>query len=505
MFVDLNNPSSLCGRLNTLRTYADQVAITEPRASRYIWSKNFEVLSFSWAFIWEREIDITELRLQIFQDVQEGLLKTFEQLFPTNFLIEDLPSLSCPGSLVDHIHDDSIFTIPENAKLFRPLISKLMTKISINFKTNQDSIIKLLDRSQDFLQAFLSALFMTTGVPPHSWQAAKLRYANTGQSQKNLMLVDRGHLIFTNASAGPNRSDTMDSSVWLLPPQLSRVLLLYLGIMRPVEIALGAAEHYNLSDATKGAMKSFIFCNPRRKKSPVWSADNVDQVLKTRGLKMEAYALRLVFSEIIRVKHKIVLDSFNKSSVLDAQAQHTPRTGQRHYAVLKLQHATGVQFSEYEKQLLICQEIHASCFLVKRPTLFADKPTATWDTILSHQCYALYIARQLVNSKYKLATFSADQVAVISRTLYRTTPFFFNENKNSAPGKPTFCDENLRKVVIELYVGPQSVANLSLAKIDLDEIEDLTASAATLVSTPCTNILLMLQSDVEVLDACCHC
>jgi len=371
--------------------------------------------------------------------------------------------------------------IPENAELFHPLISKLMTKISINFKTNQDSIIKLLDRSQDFLQAFLSALFMTTGVPPHSWQAAQLRYANTGQLQKNLMLVDQGHLIFANASAGPHQSDTMDSSVWLLPPQLSKVLLLYLGIMRPVEIELGVAEHYNLSDATKGAMKSFIFCDPRRQKSPVWSADSVNQVLKTRGLKMEAYALRLVFSEIIRVKHKIILDSFDKPSVLDAQAQHTSRTGQRHYAVLKLQHATGVQFSEYERQLLVCQEIHASCFLVKPSTLIVDQLTATWDTILSHQCYALCIARQLVNSKYKLATFSADQVAVISRMLYRTTPFFFNENGNSA-GTPTFCDEHLRKLVIELYMGPDGAANLSLAKIDHDEIENLTASAATLVS-----------------------
>ena len=272
----------------------DQVAITAPLAARYIWSKNLEVLSFTWAFISEREIDIREPRLQIFKDVQEGLLKTFEQLFPTNFLIEDLYSLS---SFVDHVHSGSIFTIPENAELFHPLISKLLTKISINFQTIQDSIIKLLDRSQDFLQAFLLALFMTTGVPPHSWQAAQLRYANTGQLKKNLLL-DRGHLIFVNASAGPHQSDTTDSSAWLLPPQLLMVLLLYLGIMRPVEIALGVAQHYNLSDVTKGTMKSFIFCNPQRKKSPVWSADSVDLVLKSRGLKMAAYALRLVFSEL---------------------------------------------------------------------------------------------------------------------------------------------------------------------------------------------------------------
>lgn len=396
--------------------------------------------------------------------------------------MDDASSLSSPGSFIDHAHSDSIFTIPENAELFHPLISKLLTKFSINFKTNQDSIIKLLDRSQDFLQAFLSALFMTTGVPPHSWQAAQLRYANTGQLQKNLMLVDQGHLIFANASASPHQSNTTDSSVWLLPPQISKALLLYLGIMRPVEIALGVAEHYNLSDATKGAMESFIFCDPRRQKSPVWSADSVNQVLKTRGLKMEAYALRLVFSEIIRVKHKIVLDSFDKPSVLDAQAQHTSRTGQRHYAVLKLQHATGVQFSEYERQLLVCQEIHASCFLVKPSTLIvSDKLTATWDIILSHQCYALCIARQLVNSEYKLATFSADQVAVISRTLYRTTPFFFNENGNFA-GTPTFCDKHLRELVVELYMGPDGAANLSLAEIGHDEIENLTASAATLVS-----------------------
>ena len=57
------------------------------------------------------------------------------------------------------------------------------------------------------------------------------------------------------------------------------------------------------------------------------------------------------------MKHQLVLDSFNKPSVLDAQAQHTPRTGQRHYAVVKLQLATGVHSSEYERQLLLCQEI----------------------------------------------------------------------------------------------------------------------------------------------------
>jgi hypothetical protein len=40
------------------------------------------------------------------------------------------------------------------------------------------------------------------------------------------------------------------------------ILLLYLGIMCPIEIALRVAKHYNLFDATKSAIKSFIFCDP---------------------------------------------------------------------------------------------------------------------------------------------------------------------------------------------------------------------------------------------------
>ena len=119
---------------------------------------------------------------------------------------------------IDHTYSDSIFTILKNAELFHPLISKLIMKISIDFKTNQDLIIKLLDCSQDFLQSFLSALFMTTGVPSHSWQAVQLCYANTGQLQRNLMLVNQEHLIFANASAGLHQLDTTDSSVWLLLP-----------------------------------------------------------------------------------------------------------------------------------------------------------------------------------------------------------------------------------------------------------------------------------------------
>lgn len=99
-------------------------------------------------------------------------------------------------------------------------------------------------------------MFVTVGVPPQAWQAAQLRYASTvTQPSRHLMLIDGQQVAFANVKAG-KQSDHSDQSVWLLPPQLSLVLLLYLGLIRPVEIALGKDQYYPLSHSTKNDMKS---------------------------------------------------------------------------------------------------------------------------------------------------------------------------------------------------------------------------------------------------------
>jgi len=435
----------------------------------------------SWAFMDERLFSLSNIRHAAFQGM-EALNQVCRELFPVDMWNLCLSGLSIE-SFVDNRDATSMFNCHENSSLLTPAIAKLQSSLMEAISRGNNSLPSILKSSQSFLQCFATALYLTAGIPPYAHQTVQLQYAQDGTSNRNFMLMDGTHGVFIWHQEGRSGYRGKGSNgVWNIPPQVTLPLLLYLGIFRPVEIELISAEALKTKALVSIApLYTHIFCNPLKRassKSIIWSHDHLEGFLKSGPLRMEAFPHRLLFSAVIERKHADLLRIVQQPSVLDEQGQHTTSTSQKNYAVLQLQHSTGFHFSTQLKQLLICQELHSSSFLLKPisgqkgSTGIAENLDAT---IHRNQFLALNIARDVVAFAYKLAVSSPDRAAVISRTAYSSDiPFF---SRNSLPSYE--MGDGFLHVVFGLASGDS--ANMSFPT-DQKSVVCLTASASTLVS-----------------------
>jgi hypothetical protein len=255
------------------------------------------------------------------------------------------------------------------------------------------------------------------------------------------------------------------------------MLLLYLGIFRPVEILM-ATDLFPKKSSNE--MQAYVFSDPfRHTKSLVWSPWSIERRLKLgNGLKMTAQANRLVYSAIIQKQFGHLLQKVDQGTVLNLQSQHSPKTAIRQYAVEQLQKITGIQYTAYEKQMTMAQAMHAFCRLVKpiqeSITAASEVPRLMVSDIYSHEHHGLFLARQLILQKYQLASLPAESVAVKSRYLYWKTPFLYCEN---TPESKVFGDDILIHLVLELYRGP----GVSQGRPSDNHVIYFTAGSATLV------------------------
>jgi hypothetical protein len=87
--------------------------------------------------------------------------------------------------------------------------------------------------------SFLITIYLTTCVPAKTFQVAYFCYGGdktwTGQ---NLQLVDNKADVFADAKATRSKTNLNATPVdvfWLLPPQVPRTLLIFLGVYCPAE------------------------------------------------------------------------------------------------------------------------------------------------------------------------------------------------------------------------------------------------------------------------------
>jgi hypothetical protein len=408
-FINPMDKISLYGRLSSLRDSVQIVARTEPLSSRVTWHDKDQQCALSWAFIKERPFSISGIRMATFLAIEQ-LNEACRQLFPAN-IWESLSSLSV-GSFVDDWEDASMFQQIRNAEQLNPAIAKLRDHlIHAADETGLNTLSSTIERSQTFLACFAVALYMTT-IPPYARQTVEFKYANDGASDRNFGLMDGKHgvLIWRPRRGGHVGYGRKGSScAWFIPPQVTLPLILYLGIVRPVEVHLIIDHALRTKTPTDAhLLQTHIFCNPYRRASAtsmLWSPDNLEEALKSGPLKMEAFPHRLLFSAIIERKHAELLRMIQQPSVVDTQGQHTANTSQMHYAVLHLQHTTGFYISGYMKQLLACQALHTFCFLEKPVAGLVDTAECTFDImqqIHQHQGFAFNVARDMVATKTSL-------------------------------------------------------------------------------------------------------
>ncbi|KAK2459291.1 hypothetical protein APHAL10511_008693 [Amanita phalloides] len=414
----------LYGRLKVMSQCALQCRQKEPLVSKQHWSGS--TLIFSWRFISDKHIEVQQLRNQVFSLARQHET-IFMNLFPPSF-ISQLQIIQVE-SFVDDDRSDSIFTIPQNKKFLSPLVEKLIKCLEEDHITRS----QIFQRSQDFLSSLLRIIYTTTGPPPRAFQVVDFHYASDGTTRRNFRIIHKLHGVFVSAKAANSKTSpktTPIDTLWLLTPQITRTLLVFLGVYRPVEafyagqVSKSNSEHFLPLD-------THIFCNPKRRRSIIWSADNVEQLLKESSpLQVEAYAHSLIMTQIISRFFKPLLEHLESTVLLDKQSQHATHTSRKHYAVEHLQNVTGSQYNTWEKHVLLGQAIHAFFYLIP-PIANLDTHKMNEDTLhilvsdVTDVEDALYIARHAILPMYQLAALPAEKVSVKVRFLLHTLPFIY--------------------------------------------------------------------------------
>lgn len=473
--------STLFARLFHLRALLLKSVKKESLSHRVVWREDGSELVLSWAFIHERRFKLAEISHASFiaVDVLDQALRT---LVPEGIL----SGLSF-SSFQEDLGANSIFSAPQTIDHLRPSIQKLYAHISSSIDQGQDTLERLLRRSQEFLRLFAVALYLTTGIPPSSSQSASLTYASQRGFRRNLVMLDTSQVILLfhpDHSQSGYRTKGADR-VNHFPCSVAWPLLVYLGVFRPVETSLFEAScmEDKVRILSLEPMLTHIFCDPRRThkgpcKSIIWAKDNIDAVLLSGPMAMEAFPHRLVFQAIMQREYAELITTLQAPSVFDEQGQHAQRTSKQHYAVPQMQRFSGIQFSSSETQVRSCEAMHSFAYLI-RPIL-SDPATSTSinNTIHRYQEHALQVARDVVAGDYGLATYRRDAAAVAARTLYRDQPFLISKFPNVQVG-----DKGLFRVFWALGGGHwvRSAENQSLSLFN-KVLLHLTASAATLVS-----------------------
>lgn len=397
----------------------------EPHVSKQHWSGS--TLIFSWRYISDKPIEIQKLRTQVFYHAKQHE-RIFMNLFPASFIPHlDIIQIQ---SFVDDESAESIFSIPENQMFLSPLVEKLIKCLEAEHVTRS----QLFKRSQEFLSSLLINIY-TTCPPPRAFHVVDFRYATGGTTKRNFRIIDKMHGVFVNAKATDSKTSpkvTPIDTLWLLTHQVTRTLLLFLGVYRPVE-AFYAAQDPTSDKNRLLPLETYIFCNPQRRRSIIWSADNVEEHLKKNSpLQVEAYAHCLIMSQIIFRFFKPLLERLESSVLLDKQSQHAPSTSKRHYAVERLQNITNSQYSTLEKHVILGQAIHEFFYLVP-PIANLDVHKRNEDTLqvlksdITDVEYALYVARHAIVQTYQLAALPAGKVSIKVRFLMHTLPFVYHD------------------------------------------------------------------------------
>ena len=429
----------LFGRLRSLWDSALQHRPKEQQQGvRAYWLQS-STLIFSWRYISEKRIDINQLRGQVLHQVMLHE-QAFRDLFPDAFASSELAHIQIATFQEDDTAS-SLFDLPANQAFLHPLSQKLMDALH---KKGLLTGSWMFSRSQAFLSSLLVITYLTTGVPPRAFQAADFRYTASGKQGRAFRLIDGVHGAFVNPKTFASKTVErvrVDNALWLLPPQVTLTLLLYLGVFRPVE---GAISIQTFPPDHVAPLRTHIFCSPeRRAASIIWSPDNVEECLKRNSpLGVEAYAQCLIYSKILHQLFKAQVETMQDGILLNKQSQHAPRTSVQHYAVERLQNVTGLQYTTRERQMRIGQEFHAFFYLV-RPISTMDQDDKGQSSkegvrklmdIMVDTEHALYVARHAILQTYQLAALPAEEASARAKALISELPFIHHIGRSAGSG-----------------------------------------------------------------------
>lgn len=462
-FIDPEMSLYAYSRIKKLCRKVHAVKHQEGKSEHTYWTQdgNSDILHLSWRSSINKLVDIQQLRVLVFRAVEEHL-QFFHALFPPAFPMADLQAAQI-ALFQDNEDSRSLFDLPCNKAILNPIRHKLRTQITTWIKSKQISIANIHQRSQDYLMSLAVCLYLTGAIPPRSAQTVKFTY-NSATRSFRLLAEKQAAFVYPKIS---RHGILGDSNLCLLPPQVAHTLFIYLGCFRPVEIGI---LKETAAPKVIEQMESHIFVHPlRRSPEKVWTADDLDACLKSRSpLQIEGYGHALIQKAIINKFLCELVGHMDEVKVLNKQSQHAMKTSNRHYAVEKLQGASGLVYTIREKLMVVGQQMQVFGYLGKPIHGVADP----WKTIADvtsalarSQVHAFNVARDLVVRQFNLRTLSEEAVSIQTRCLIRNAPYLYDSDAPDGSKLGSKSTTEIMLLFIRQYRPVHETKDSDLAKL----------------------------------------
>ena len=237
--------------------------------------------------------DLLSMVQQLVKDAQNIYASSFPKGYESPTI--DISTLRDNGSL-----GQSLFEQAPNRAIFAPLTESFYNAVVSDSTRSRQEFFSL---EQKLLQALLAAISTTMGITPRAFQLAGMLYkANEENCYKRCLYIKKGVVVLGWLRSKSFRS-TYQASLWALPIDLGKILLNYLGIIRPASIRLLQNDNVGVHNDLRTHIFAFTKC--RKSKHGSWPTAHVNAVLKAATgsriiLELSAARLRQLMTAIYR-------------------------------------------------------------------------------------------------------------------------------------------------------------------------------------------------------------
>jgi hypothetical protein len=415
------------GRCSTVWYTVSRYVKIEQAVSSIVWSADGHSLEFCSSYQETISINFDNF-IQNKVESSRWLQENLHSLFPSTFPIEKLKVLHVSSFSDDPDALASLFERPENKRLLKPLINEL-TSCLLNRRTA--AMVETLQKAQTFLKTFVQCFYGPNGVPPRAQQTAKLQHSPLLKYPQNLHIIDDMCCLGNPRAKQVHRENY--PAFWALPEDVGLLLLIYLGVVQPIEIKLALQVKPTRSPEE---MRHFIFTRPYtlriHRASILWTGKMVNNALHSvkSNLPAEAHVHCHVLKAFLRKHFQRELCALSDGALDCAES-----TQPQQLALSKVLH---VFFG-------LAEETECSQAVLQATVV------TTSDLLPGHIQFACLVARHLIVSKYHLSGPAAeviDKACILNKCL----PFLYG------PGKPweQLGDDVLVEVTTTLiYAGTQ--------------------------------------------------
>jgi hypothetical protein len=272
----------------------------------------------------------------------------------------------CEGTLMsfdirlirdDPTSNESFIRTEAATEVFAPMRSELWEQLKANGlmgdgglgRINKQKAEAWLSQDEVALETILTSFSLTCGITPRPCQTRLFTFKKHGDTIRNLYIIGQYVVIAFPKPKNRTKGDNRGPGLWVLPVDLAKPLLLYLGVIRPLSISildkLGRSHSHH---------DTHIFVHNKKGKNEPWDGSHINAIVRTRlagaiDLSADALDLRQIMQMIAKKHFPFLLDLprnvRQQTSPLNSQADHTEIISFCNYAVGKVRTPSSFGFS----------------------------------------------------------------------------------------------------------------------------------------------------------------